>query len=442
MNDTHTTEEQLRAEIANLRKQLESLQRQAATAAAPSMRTFVGLLFILAALLLAGYFLGYLPRQRREQVLAAEAQAHVSSLPAVNVEPVERSSPEVHLSLPGNIQAITEAPILARASGYIRKRYVDIGDRVRAGEVLAEIEAPEIDQQIKQARAAIDQANSNVQEAEAALRQGEANADLAKLNASRYANLLAKGVVSKQENDNYQAQFQAQQANVQALEKAVAAARSNAAAAEANLARLRELQGYQMVRAPFDGVITLRNIDSGALVNEGNTLLFRIAQTEKLRIYVNVPQGDAESIRRGQTAVLTIPNLPGRKFTAAVARTANALDPSTRTLLVDLEVPNRSGALLPGMYAQVDLSIPRPNPPLLIPSDTLVVRSDGPQVAVVDADGTVHFARVQLGRDFGDSLEVLAGLKEGQRLVVNPSDAVREGVRVKPMQVARKGSRK
>ena len=360
----------------------------------------------------------------------------------MNVEPVTRSGSTASLLLPGNIQAITEAPILARASGYIRKRYVDIGDRVTAGQVLAEIEAPELEQQIKQAIASIDQANSTVEQAEAGLQQGQANDKLAKVTSQRYANLLAKGVVSRQDNDTYQAQFEAQQANVQALQKAVAAARSNAAAAEANLARLRELQGYQTVRAPFAGVITLRNIDSGVLVTEGNTMLFRIAQTDRLRTYVNVPQGQADSVRRGQAASLTIPDLAGRTFHGTVTRTANALDPATRTLLVELEVPNDSGQLLPGMYAQIDLSIPRANPPLLIPGDTLVVRSDGPQVAVVNGQGVVHFTHIQLGRDFGDHLEVLSGLEDGQELAVNPSDEVREGVRVNPVRLAQKPPKK
>ena len=300
MNEINTTEDQLRAEVEALRKQLNSLQREPAANAGPSGGTLLVLVLMLAGLVAAGYFLGYLPRQRREHVLAAEAQVEGSSLPVVNVEPVTRSARDSSLLLPGNIQAITEAPVLARASGYIRKRYVDIGDRVTAGQVLAEIEAPELEQQIKQAGAAIDQANSTIQQAEAALEQGQANANLAKVNAQRYANLLAKGVVSRQDNDTYQAQFEAQQANVQALGKAVAAARSNAAAAQANLARLHELQGYQTVRAPFAGVITLRNIDSGVLVNEGNTLLFRIAQTDRLRLYVNVPQAQSGSVRRGQ----------------------------------------------------------------------------------------------------------------------------------------------
>jgi RND family efflux transporter MFP subunit len=187
------------------------------------------------------------------------------------------------------------------------------------------------------------------------------------------------------------------------------------------------------VRAPFAGVITVRNIDVGALVNEGSTLLYRIAQTGRLRTYLNVPQTDASNVHAGQHATLTVPDLAGRKFPGLVTRTANALDPATRTLLAEVQVDNAGGALMPGMYSQVDLSEPRQDPPLLIPGDTLVVRSDGPQVAVVDSGGVVHYRRIRLGRDFGDRLEVLEGLAEGQQLVVNPSDNIREGVQVKPL---------
>lgn len=447
MNQTNTAEEQLRAQVEDLKRQLEEQKRKVPAGHAPqprgpSGRTLVVVVLLVVALGVAGYFMGYLPRQRREQVLAAESREQAESQPLVNVEPVERSANNASLVLPGNIQAVTEAPVMARASGYIRKRYVDIGDRVTAGQVLAEIEAPELTQQIRQAKAALDQANSTVQQAEAAVQQGRSNENLARVTADRWRNLLAKGVVSRQENDTYQAQWAAQQANVEALEKGVAAARSNAGAAEANLARLNDLLNYQTVRAPFAGVITVRNIDTGALVTEGNTLLYRVAQTGRLRTYVNVPQTESGAIRVGQRANLEVADLPGRKFAGTVARTASALDPSTRTLLVELEVPNASGQLMPGMYAQVDLSIPRQYPPLVIPGDTLVVRSDGPQVAVVQPDGTVHFTRVQLGRDFGDRLEVLSGLQEGQQLAVNPSDAIREGVKVKAVKAEKPASKR
>src|SRR5450432_2351640 len=440
MNETKSTsiEEKLRGEIEELKRQLSDRKSGAHPASGPSAGILLTIGCLPIVLIVAGFFLGYLPRHRREEVLAAESKGTSQSLPAVNVARVTRSDKESELVLPGNIQAITEAPLLARASGYIKKRYVDMGDRVKAGQVLAEIEAPELDQQILQARATLDQTNSSVQQAEAAVQQGVSNENLAKVTAGRWENLQKRGVVSKQENDTYQAQWVSQQANVQALEKAVAAARSNVGAAQANLDRLIQLKSYQTVRAPFAGVITVRNVDTGALVNDASTLLFRIAQTASLRTYVNLPQTDADSVRVGQAAFLTVPELPGRKFKGTVARTSNALDPATRTLLTEVQVSNAAGVLMPGMYAQVDMSVPRKNPPLLIPGDTLVVRSDGPQVAVVGDDGVVHWARIQLGRDYGDRLEVLSGLEIGQRVVINPSDVAREGVKVKPVAAQEK----
>ena len=433
MNDLNT-QEVLHAEIEGLKQQVaeqKALLERRRQPQGPSTGALIAIAAVLLILIVAGFFAGYLPRQRRETVLAAEASQEAQSIPTVTVAPVRRSDGRDLLVLPGSIQAVTEAPVLARASGYLRKRMVDIGDRVREGQALAEIEAPELQQQINQAKASMAQARSTVEQAEAALKQGQTNAELARITHARWDNLFKKGVVSRQENDTYLAGYRAQQANVQALEKAVAAMRSNAAAAEANLARLNELMAYQTVRAPFTGVITVRNVDVGALVNEGSTLLFRLAQPGRLRTYLNVPQADAPSVRVGQQATLTIPDLPGRTFPGTVSHTANALDPSTRTLLVEVQVPNNQGALLPGMYTQVTLEAPRKDPPLVIRGDTLVVRSDGPQVAVVGEDSTVRFTRIQVGRDFGDRLEALSGLREGQQLVVNPSDAVREGGKVK-----------
>jgi len=435
MNDINTNEEQLRAEIEDLKRQLAKT-RNAADERQPKGPSFLTLLVVLSLVLglaAAGYYLGYLPRQQREMALAAEAKTDGQALPVVTLAPVTRSADKSNLVLPGNIQAVTESPVLARASGYIKSRSVDIGDRVTAGQVLAEIEAPELDQQIRQAQAAIDQARSTIEQTQAALAQGQSNEALAKVTADREQRLFDRNVVSRQDNDTAQMQYAAQQASTQALGKAVAAARSSASAAEANLARLNDLKNYLTVRAPFAGVITVRNIDVGALVNEGSTLLYRIAQTGRLRTYLNVPQTDASSVRAGQHASLTVPDLAGRKFPGLVTRTANALDPATRTLLAEVQVDNTDGALMPGMYSQVDLSVPRQDPPLVIPGDTLVVRSDGPQVAVVDSGDVVHYQRIRLGRDFGDRLEVLEGLAEGQRLVVNPSDTIREGVQVKPL---------
>jgi RND family efflux transporter MFP subunit len=444
MNEINTNEERLRSEIEDLKRRLAASQPHGPSVAhkGPTFRTFAVLISLVLALLVAGYFLGYLPRQQREMALAQESKAGGEALPVVKVAPVERSLSKGNLVLAGNIEAVTEAPVLARSSGYVLKRYVDIGDRVQEGQVLAEIEAPELDQQIAQAKATVDQAHSNIEQTQAALEQGRSNAALAKVTADRQQKLFAKDVISQQDNDTAQMQYAAQQANVQALEKAVAAARGSASALEANLARLDDLKNYLTVRAPFAGVITVRNIDVGALVNEGSTLLYRIAQTGRLRTYLNVPQADAGNVRVGQHATLEIAGRAGVKFPGEVTRTANSLDPATRTLLVEVQVANAAGALMPGMYAQVDLSVPRQDPPLLIPGDTLVVRSDGPQVAVVGPDGVVHFTRIRLGRDFGDHLEVLEGLQLGQQLVANPSDVVREGAKVKPVQASQPAAAK
>jgi RND family efflux transporter MFP subunit len=404
----------------------------------PSGATIWSIVFLAVVLLVVAFFAGYIPLQKRRALIASEAQQQEAALPRVEVVQVGRSSRTSELELPGNIQAITEAPLLARADGYLQRRMADIGDRVRSGQPLAEIEAPELDDQVHQAKANLQQARAALDQALANYTQGKSNMEFARVTAERWGRLIARGAVSKQENDQYQAQYQAQTANLQALDKAIAAQRSTVQAAEASLARLEKLQGYLVVKAPFDGVITLRNLDAGALVNAGNTLLFRIAQTGTLRTYVNVPQANAGSIRPGQTAHLSVSNLPGREFTGAVARTANALDPNSRTLLVEVQVPNADGALLPGMYAQVDLSSTRTNPPMLVPSEALIVRADGTGVALVRPDHTVHLQKIQIGRDYGDRLEVTGGLKEGDMIIPNPGDVAREGLKVDPVSSAQK----
>ena len=442
MNQTErelSTEERLRAEIADLKRQLAQQHAPQPAEPQPPSRITLGALSLVGVIaVVVAFFAGYVPHQKREQMLVAEAKAEAEAHPTVTVAMVRRAPGKVDLVLPGNIQAVTEAPVLARADGYVKKRYADIGDRAKAGQLLAELEAPELDQQVQQARAAVEQARSELEVAGANLDQGKSNAELARVTAARWSNLVSKGAVSRQENDQYQTQFKAQEATVQSLQKAVAAARNNVAASEANLARLTELQSYEKVRAPFSGVITLRNIDVGTLVTNGSTLLYRIAQTNMLRTYINVPQSDADAVRVGQTALLTIPDLPGRQYHGTVTRTANALDPATRTLLVEVQAPNPDGSLLPGMYSQVSLSTPSSGKALLIPGDTLVVRPDGTQVALVGGDQAVHFQRIQLGRDYGDQIEVTSGLEEGQRVVVNPGDSVRDGVKVKPVLLKEK----
>jgi RND family efflux transporter MFP subunit len=443
------TEEQLRAEVERLKRELE-VQKLAKGEAhsplthpkRPSGGKLLGLLLVAAILFGAAFMLGYIPHQQRERQLVVEADAHKEALPEASFAVAQRGSLNGTLVLPGNIQAVTEAPILARAEGYILHRYADIGDRVTEGQLLAEIEAPDLDQQVLQAKAAVQQSQADLERTRAALEQGKANEALAKVTASRWDNLVRRGVVSKQENDQYQAQYQAQAANVRALDRAIAASQGSLEASQANVARLSELHNYLKVRAPFAGVVTMRNVDTGALVNTGNTLLFRIAQTNLLRTYLNVPQSNASDVRVGQTAELSTAELPDRKFKGAVTRTANSLDPSSRTLLVEVQVPNPDGKLLPGMYVEVDLNLPRKDPPLLISADTLVVRTQGTLVAALDSNNVVHFQRVVVGRDLGDRIEVLSGLAEGQRAIVNPNDTVQEGVKVSPIPTAGAGNSK
>ncbi len=313
---------------------------------------------------------------------------------------------------------------------------VDIGDRVKAGQNLAEIDAPELTDQVAQAKATVRQAQAALEQATANVQQGRTDMELARVMARRSTQLVGKGAVSKQDDDQAQAQYNSKLSAVQSLERAIDVQRANIASAQSNVARLEKMQSYCRVQAPFDGVITLRNVDVGALVNAGNTLLFRIAQTSTLRTYINVPQNYAGSIRPGQPAVLTVSNVPGRQFIGQVARSSNALDPSSRTLLVEVQVPNADGVLLPGMYAQVELRSVRADPPLLVPSDAMIIRAEGAQVAVVGPDRTVHIQKIEVGRDYGDRLEVVKGLREGDTIISNPGDVAREGLKVEPVPLA------
>ena len=383
--------------------------------------------------LVAAFLAGFLPMQQREAALRAEADSQRKQAPRVEVIRVSRGSGQATLVLPGTMQAITEAPILARADGYLKRRLADLGDRVRAGQVLAEIDAPELDQQIQQADAAVEQAQAAVEQAQANLLQGQANRDLARITAERLRTLNERGITPQQDRDQAQAQLAAQDATVQATEKAIAAQRSNLAAARANAARLRAVDGYRRVTAPFDGVITQRNVDIGALVSTGNTLLYRIAQTATLRTYVNVPQSSVSAVRVGQEAVLRLADFPGRTFTGRVARTARALDPSSRTMLVEVDVPNADGSLLAGSFADVELVGSRANPPIVVPASALVFRADGAQLAVVRPDNTVHLQKVSVGRDYGDRLEIVSGVDEGTTIIAVAGDTAREGAKVAPV---------
>jgi RND family efflux transporter MFP subunit len=452
ISDPHPALDPPGNEAERLRRENEELKRQlaegrdspangsgvhAAQIWRPSGLT-ISALFLMALIVVAiAFFAGYIPLQKRNTLIVAEAQEEQRALPRVEVTPAVRAPANSELRLPGSIQAIEEAPILARADGYVVHRMADIGDSVRAGQSLAEIEAPEMDEQIRQARAAVQQAQANEKQAMSNLKKGQADTELARITAERYASLTNQGVVSRQDNDRYRSDHLAQVAALESLQDAIAVQKSNVAAAEASLARLERLQGYQTVKAPFDGVITVRNVDAGALVSAGNTLLFRIAQTGTLRTYVNVPQAYAGSIRDGQSAKLSVADLPGREFPGAVARTAKALDPASRTLLVEIHVSNSAKALLPGMFARVNLISQRRGASLLVPSDALIVRADGTTIATVRA-GKVHVQNVEVGRDYGDRIEILGGLEEGALVIPNPGDVAREGLSVETVRAGAK----
>lgn len=443
--------EGLRQKIEQLEREVQSLRQghpmphiDAPEYTRPKPRTSLlrALGLGLAAVLILAFAAGFLPRLRRQKVLAAETQQAITDKPVVPAAVVTRAPKETTLLLPGTLQAITEAPVLSRADGYVKRRYADIGDHVTQGQVLADIEAPELAQQVNQAAAALDQTRAALEQAKANLNQGAANRELSRVTAVRYGNLVKRGIVSRQENDTYQARFQADEAAVNSLQKAVSAAQNSVSASEANLARLKQMFSYLRVRAPFAGVITLRNVEQGTLIAAGNTMLYRIAQTGTLRTFINAPQVNASAMRDGQTAQIEFSELPGKIFEGKVARSSGSLDPATRTLLVEVQVANPKGELLPGMYATVTIRAVREDPPLLIPSEALIARADGTLVAAVDASSTVHYLPVRVGRDTGSEIEVLSGLREGMKVVVNPNDRVREGVVVdaQPFQRPRTGS--
>jgi len=377
------------------------------------------------------------PRQKRN-LQALESMRRSQDTPAVLVAKAAVAPARGELVLPGSIQAIAEAPIFARSEGYLRRRMADIGDRVRAEQLLAIVEAPEVDSQVRQAQATLSRAEATLAQTKASLEQSNTQLKLAEVTAQRWTTLFAKRVVSRQEVDEKQAAFEARKADNEAARANVAAATQAIAAAQAELQRLLELKGFQEIRAPFAGVITARNTDVGALIRSGASEgreLFRLAQIDTVRIMVQVPQPNVPAIRVGEAATVTVEERPNLRYAGRIARTANALDPATRTLLTEIHVRNQDNVLLPGMYAQVRLADAKSAPAITIPGETLVIRSDGPQVAVVLEDGKVHFQKLVLGRDYGAEIEVVSGLRGGESVVINPSDDVQEGGVVKPRLV-------
>ena len=394
---------------------------------APVAITIVVLLVVLLAV-------GYLPRRERENELAAGLQKQKTTLPQVNIALATGSPSSSDLLLPSNITPITEAVINARAEGYLKRRYVDIGDRVTAGQLMAEVDAPELDQQVQQARATVSQSEAALAHAQHTLAQSHANEHLSGVTAQRWKTLTERGVVSKQEYDQKQAQFDSDQAAVQSAESDIRAAEDNIRASRANLDRLIQLQQYEKITAPFAGIATARNVDVGALISTtGTTPLFRVAQTKVLRVFVDVPEQSAPYIKVGGPAELTLQEFGSRKFMGHVSRTANSLDPASRTLLTEVQVQNRDQVLLPNMFANVRLIGARNGAAILVPGEAIIARPDGTLVAKLVNGNHIHFQPVDLGRDYGAHIEIVSGLAAGERVVVNPTDDVREGAEVNPV---------
>lgn len=339
----------------------------------------------------------------------------VAAPPVSLAQPVfEKSATEI--VLPGNMQAFTLAPIYARTTGYVKAWYHDIGTHVRKGDLLAVIETPELDQQLVQAKADLATAQSN--------------AALARVTATRYQGLMAQNAVSQQETDNASAQLEARNTQV--------------SSAQANVRRVEQLQSFERIEAPFDGVITARNLDIGQLITSsgstttagagtvsGTRQVFDISAIQTLRVFINVPQVYAPDAKNGASATLTLPQYPGRIFHGKLVRSSSALDPATRTLLAEVDVDNRSGELLPGSYTEVHLTVSNPAPALIVPVSSLILEPDGLHVAIVDATQHAHIVRVVPGRDSGSTMEILSGLTPGQKVIANPPDSLTEGEQVR-----------
>ena len=373
--------------------------------------------FLVIPVVLAAFaFFGAQARQRQSQQLAGTTKS--LEVQTVNVIHPQRGASSSDLTLPGMIQAFSQSPIYARVDGYVRSWYVDIGTHVTKGQLLAEIDAPEVDQQLNQARAMLQQAQTTLA--------------LAKVTAPRYQELIKTNSVSQQEVDQNDQNLAAQTANVQAASAAVS--------------RLEQMQGFEKIVAPFDGVITLRKTDFGDLVNAGNAgagrELFHISQNNIVRVFVTVPEEFSKQVKPGTNASMNLSELPNRHFTAAVTRTAEAIDASSRTLTVELDVPNSSGELLPGAYANVHFKLTLNVTPLVLPSSTILFQAEGPQVGIVTVQNRVELRKVTLGHDFGDTIEILAGVRTPDSVIANPPDSLTTGMTVAAQSTAASGKGK
>lgn len=373
----------------------------------------------LLLLLLGVAFL--IPKLNHSRNLKEEARENAEITP-VRVVKLSLGAAHSTVELPGTVQAFEQTPIFARTAGYVSKRLVDIGDHVRKGQLLAIIEDPTTEQALRQAQATVLQMKAQLQ-----LQQ--ANAQLSTVNNQRWQQLQQAGVVSRVDADT-------RAASAGANEAAVAAARANIAAAEANVRSLQEQKSFSRVTAPFTGVILSRSIDRGSLISSGSqnsvTQMFTIGQSDRVRVFSNVPQSMAPVVQNARSVKITFRELQGQVFTGTVARTASSVDPTSRTMLTEVDLDNPGGKILPGMFATVTFDSPTAVQPTLLPQNALVLRSAGPQAVTVGPDNIAHFRRLTLGRDLGNAVEVLAGVHAGDTVVVNPGDDVVEGHKVEP----------
>jgi RND family efflux transporter MFP subunit len=389
---------------------MNETHKTAAAAPAPPA-TNSRLPLILLGCLVAGLIIlsviTVIDRQKAGTELAKETKEN--SIPTVTVVHPKRTPIEVDIQLPGNIQAFEEAPLYARVNGYLKRWVTDIGSHVKAGDLLAEIETPELDQELNQARAALAQANANL--------------EIARISSERWQTLRKSDSVSQQDTDVRVATWHAREADVNAE--------------KANVQRLTELTNFKQIVAPFDGIITVRTVDVGTLITAGSSReIFRLAKIDPLRVYISLPQANSQMVAPGDQATLTFSELPGQKFIGKVVRTAGAIDPISRTLLTEVQVSNHDGILFPGAHTMVDIKLANHEEPVVVPVNTLLFRdAKGEQVGLVNSNGIVSLASVTIGRDYGTSVEIVHGLKATDNVIINPSDSLEPGSQVRVSQL-------
>jgi RND family efflux transporter MFP subunit len=404
------------------------------------------LVLVVAIALAGGIVYELAQRKEAQKTLAASvAGSAEAGPPAVLVGRVRIAPGEASMEIPGQTSALVETPVYARTDGYLKQRNVEIGQHVKKGDVLVELDTPDLDQQIDQARATVAQSRAALAQMQAAVVALQSTNRLAQLTATRTKTLADQGVLARQDADDKTAAAETAAANVRAAEESVRAQESVISANDANVRRLIEQKKYARLEAPFDGVITARNplaSDIGTLITSGSGTnareIVRVSQIQTLRVYVSVPQNYAAMIRPGQVASLLVDELPGRVFPARVENTAGALDPGTRTLQTLLMVDNSRSSLLPGMYVKVRFQLPHGVNAVRLPAEALLVRSDGPTAAVVDPQSKVRIQKITLGRDYGNEIEVTSGLSETDRVILNPADTLRDGMTVAAKERAAK----